>query len=132
MGRDIYGRPIYSYQNYQNSIDQLEMDRKGQVGSSVLSGVGSGAKAGLSIGSMIPLPGASAIGAGIGAVVGSVAGLIGGKKRDREMKREIANREEMMRDSVLSFNQSNQNFFQGTQADTVQSYLLNQRARRVA
>lgn len=130
MGVDIYGRPIYSYQNYQESIESLKEERKGQVGESVVSGLGSGAQAGAAIGSIVPGVG-TAIGAGLGAVVGSVAGFIGGKKRDREMKSEIANREMKLKDSTIMFNQNNENFFSGAQADSVQSYLLNQRARRI-
>lgn len=131
MTTDIYGRPIYSYQNYQESIDSIKDQRKGQVGDSVLSGLSSGVQAGAAIGSIVPGIG-TAIGAAGGALVGSIAGFIGGKKRDKEMREELANRESKLKDSVVSFNQGNENFFSSTQADSVQSYLLNQRARRVS
>lgn len=132
MATDIYGRPVYSYQNYQESIDTIADQRKGQVGQSVLSGLGSGVQAGAAIGTMVGGPLGTAIGAGAGAIIGSVAGFIGGKKRDREMRDEIANRESKLLDSTIGFNQNNQNYFSDAQSESVQSYLLSQRARRIA
>lgn len=131
MTTDIYGRPVYSYQDYSNSIDMLEDRTEGEVGRSVVSGIGSGVKAGASIGSMIAPGIGTAIGAGIGAIGGTIGGIIGGSKRKREMEEEIANRENKLKESVASFNQENQDYFQSTQADSISSYLMAQRGRRL-
>lgn len=132
MQTDIYGRPIFSYQNYESSIDLIKDDAKGEVRDSVLSGTMSGLKAGSSIGSMIAPGIGTAIGAGVGALGGAIGGFIGGKKRSRQMKDEIANRERLMAKSVDQFNSSNRDFFQSSMASDVSSYLQNNRSRRVA
>jgi len=122
MNTDMYGRPIYSTQNYQQSINGLREDARGEVGESALSGAVGGLKAVAAIGG---LPGAA-----IGLGVGAIAGLFGGKKRKRELDNEISNRETKLKDSTKSFNMDNTNYFEDVNADSVNSYLLSQRAMR--
>lgn len=131
MTTDLYSRPVYSYQDYSNSIDMLEDRSEAEVGRSIVSGVGSGVKSGAAIGSMIAPGIGTAVGAGIGALGGAIGGWLGGKKRKSEMSDEIANRENKLKESTKSFNQDNTNYFQSTQADSIESYLMAQRGRRL-
>lgn len=131
MGTDIYGRPTFTYQNYENAIDQIRDGADSEVGDSIKSGIKSGVSGGAAIGSLIPGVG-TALGAAGGAVVGTITGLIGGKKRKNEMEDEIANRESKLNQSIRSFNQDNTNYFQSNMADSVSSYLQSQRMRRLS
>lgn len=131
MGTDIYGRPTFTYQNYDNAIDQIRSDADSEVGDSIKSGIKSGISGGAAIGSLIPGVG-TALGAAGGAIVGTISGLIGGKKRKNEMMDEVANRESKLNQSIRSFNQDNTNYFQSNMADSVSSYLQSQRMRRLS
>lgn len=121
MNTDLYGRPVFSSDNYEQSINALKESSRGEVLNSALGGAASGAKIGTMFG---PL------GAGIGAGVGAIGGLIGGKKRKREFDNEIESRKTKLNESVKGFNIDNMNYFDDVNADSINSYLMSQRAMR--
>lgn len=131
MGEDMYGRPVMHTQSYQSSIDQLGRDAKGEVGKSVGQGTAAGASTGAAIGSMI-MPGiGTLIGGGIGAIGGATAGLIGGKSRQKKMKKEIANREGLLNESMMRLNEDNKDYFEKDMASDINRFKMSQRAMRV-
>jgi hypothetical protein len=131
MSTDIYGRPVYSYENYQGSIDDIRERAKQEVGQSTLSGTMSGLKAGAAIGSIVPGLG-TLVGGAVGAGAGAIGGFIGGKKRKKELNVEALSRADKLKDSTISFNNENENYFESTQADSINSYLLSERMRRIS
>lgn len=123
MATDLYGRPVFSTQSYQNSIDQLDFRQRGEIGRSALSGAGAGAAAGTAI--------APGIGTAIGAGIGAIGGLIGGRRRRNQIRDEISNRQTKLDASVDMFNRGNRNFFEEDTARATNSFLLSERARRL-
>lgn len=122
MATDVYGRPVYSTAGYMNSIDLLEDQAKKSIGSSMVSGVTSGIAAGSMLGPY---------GAAIGAGAGAVAGLIGGKRRKNQIKDEVRNREQKLKESVNRFNVSNKNYFEEAMTADVNEFMLARRAQRL-
>lgn len=123
MATDLYGRPVFSTQSYQNSIDQLDFQKRGEIGRSALSGAGAGAAVGTAI-----VPG---IGTAIGAGLGAIGGIIGGRRRRNQIRDEISNRNEKLDASVDRFNRGNKNFFEEDKAKATNSFLLSERSRRL-
>lgn len=123
MTTDLYGRPVFSSNAYQGSIDTIRDDAKSQIGTSLMSGAASGAQIGTAI--------APGIGTAIGAVGGAIGGLIGGRRRKKQMMNEVRNRETMLDKSITSFNTENRNFFESDAAASANSFALSERSRRV-
>lgn len=124
MTTDVYGQPVYSFQNYQSSIDEIKDRSKGEIGSSIISGASSGAQLGTAI--------APGIGTAIGAGVGAIGGLFGGKRRKNKMKEEIRRRKNMLGESVTKFNEDSSDFYEDQMATDVRNFLLAKRAMRIA
>jgi hypothetical protein len=131
MATDTHGRPVMQTQNYQSGINHIKGEAKGEIGKSMGSGALSGAGMGASIGSVVPGIG-TAIGAAVGGLAGGVAGLIGGSRRKKKALQEVSNREGLLNESMLDLNMDNRHFFETDMGRDIQSFQMNERARRLS